>query len=248
MGGIEFTKSGVDEGAPEGSSGVSPRAVDVPSAVRGLGELSTYVIDPITGLISFPNFNAVFPDLINGALGAGHQVGLAVGDVDNMKSYVERKRAADDLCFGHLAGNALMSELGAIALGWFSGSPIERGCLTTFGGDEIVLLTNSLSQQELLEQVSTLAGKLTARLPCSVSFAYGMFEGGRTFRRLSHSHCRETLVTIDRALFALKQERPGETQGDLADAGRLRIGDEGWGPVPAEGEGGSAHASAAACG
>jgi GGDEF domain-containing protein len=227
---------------------VAWRAGEGQPAVRGLPSLATYVVDPITQLVAFPNFDASFPDLVNEAFASGREIGVAVGDVDDMKSYVEGERAADELCFGHLAGNALMAQLGAVALRWFGAADIGSGCLSTFGGDEIVLLAVSESVgQRFDEQVLALRQELSTALPCTVSFAYGVFTGRSRLERLPGTQCRRALVAVDRALFELKRKRNGGSGESILAIGHQGASGDGWEALAAPEEGLMPHAGTATC-
>jgi hypothetical protein len=51
--------------------------------------------DPLTGLVASPGFFARLPGLVERSLTASRPVGLAIGDVDNLKDYVEGVKAVD---------------------------------------------------------------------------------------------------------------------------------------------------------
>ncbi|SDT48754.1 Diguanylate cyclase, GGDEF domain [Jiangella sp. DSM 45060] len=114
--------------------------------------------DPITGLVAWPAFHEALPGLLRRQLGDGRAVGLAIGDVDDLKTYVERVRSVDAGSFGHLAGNALMQQLGIVARAWLRESGPSDACLATFGGDEIVLLGLAADQRAFIEAVSGCYG------------------------------------------------------------------------------------------
>jgi GGDEF domain-containing protein len=130
--------------------------------------------DPITGLVAWPGFFTRLPGLIADAIGHGDTVGLAIGDVDNLKEYVEGTKAIDAQSFGHLAGNAFMGRLGTLARNWLWRSCVEHSCLATFGGDEIVLLATATDEHSFLTHVEGLRDQLCAGLPRTVSFGAGV--------------------------------------------------------------------------
>jgi len=196
------------DGSPVGTD---PRLVVSP--VRGFGHRVLSVeLDPVTGLLSFPRFHTLLPVEFRRALLAGSEVGLAIGDVDNMKAYVERQRAGEDIHnFGHLAGNRLMSQLGRSALRWFAGSETGDSCLATFGGDEVVFVALDTDATGMAAHVHSLATTLREDLPRSVSFAYGTFRAGPNEARGFHrdDYCA-ALVEIDRSLFRAKASKDHE--------------------------------------
>jgi GGDEF domain-containing protein len=171
--------------------------------VRGLPSLAPYVADPITRLVAFPCFHQHFPTAMAQMLAEGNSAGIAIGDVDNLKRYVERSRALHELNFGHLAGNALMTRLGEIALEWFEGQG-ANGCVATFGGDEIILALTTDHTNAFGSHVRELARVLCAQLPCSVSFAHATFCAGASRVPLSSRHYQLALALVDRALFRAK--------------------------------------------
>ncbi len=174
---------------------------------------NTYVPDPITGLVAFPSFLKTFKCLFGELLYTFDGVGLAIGDVDHLKTYVESIRNKDPLMFGHLAGNAFMSKLGAIGLGAFEQMSFPWRCLATFGGDEIILAGAGCSRAAFVTSVQSLSEKLAAGLPRTVSFAHGWFALSREQRcsRISDAAAASLSVSViamvDRALFSCKAQR-----------------------------------------
>lgn len=188
--------NGLVSAVPLPLAGVPRMAMDFPD----------FVLDPITKLLSFPSFHESFPRVLRDELAAGRRVGLAIGDVDDMKKYVECVRRADERRFGHLAGNELMSQLGATALEWFQTAPLVRGCLSTFGGDEIIFAASGETTGIFRKLVRSLADTLSDNLPRTVSFACGTFEADPACRRaISYDHYVKGVVLVDRALFRAKR-------------------------------------------
>src|SRR5260221_7176155 len=172
-----------------------------------------YVLDPITGLVAFPSFLKTFKYLFTELLYSFNGVGLAIGDVDHLKTYVESVRNKDPLMFGHLAGNAFMSKLGMIGLGAFEQMPFPWRCLATFGGDEIILAGAGCSRSAFVSSVQGLSGTLSASLPRTVSFAHGWFalsreQRCRTIDDVSAASLSLSVIAmVDRALFNCKAQR-----------------------------------------
>lgn len=160
--------------------------------------------DPITGLIAFPDFHRRFPKLLGRELARDRPVLLAVGDVDNLKDYVEGSKRDDPSLFGHLAGNALMADLGRLSCRWLAGVPAKPAVLSTFGGDEIILAmaVGDRDQGPLLLQ--DLRDELCSGLPRTVSFAYRICT--KADLRPEEDTYLEALVAVDRALFKAKAD------------------------------------------
>lgn len=171
--------------------------------------------DPITGLVAWPAFHEALPGLLRRQLGDGRAVGLAIGDVDDLKTYVERVRSVDAGSFGHLAGNALMQQLGIVARAWLRESGPSDACLATFGGDEIVLLGLAADQRAFIEAVSGLRDVLGESLPCTVSFAAAVVTPEHIPTPVAGDHwwaefTRHLLSAVERTLFEFKQVRRGD--------------------------------------
>lgn len=196
-----------------------------PGPVRGSAALAASALDPITRLVAFPSFHERFPDVFARELAAGRAVGIAIGDVDNLKSYVERARSAHDLMFGHLAGNDVMSRLGRSAIDWFSQTE-GVGCVATFGGDEVILAMIDVTPAGFGRHVRTLARRLADDLPCTVSFAHSTFiRPPRTIESFTVEHYLRALVLVDRALFTAKKRL---RRAHVVDLRPRLLSESGW--------------------
>jgi GGDEF domain-containing protein len=174
--------------------------------------------DPITGLVAFPDFHRRFPGLLARELRRNREVLLAVGDVDDLKTYVEDTKRDVPSQFGHLAGNALMADLGRIARRWLATTDVHRATLSTFGGDEIiiaVLLADRISLNVLLPR---LRDELDAQLPRSVSFAYRVCCHHELQAETNQEEYLQAIVSVDQALFAAKATR-GQRGGLIIEVG-----------------------------
>jgi GGDEF domain-containing protein len=169
--------------------------------------------DPITGLVAYPDFDRLVPEHLVRTLRLGGTIGLAIGDVDNLKEYVETSNSLDPSSFGHLAGNALMARLGRLAVEWFGQQPFEKGCVSTFGGDEIIIAASAGCGDTFHCAIQELRDLFAARLPRSVSFAVTVLEAERVPAVMTGWISPRRLYThlagsTDRCLFARKGERP----------------------------------------
>src|SRR5947208_1467199 len=101
--------------------------------------------DPITGLVAWPQFEQALPDLLSHAARSGRTVGLAIGDCDDFKSFVERERAVDPRTWGHQVGNKVMADLGRLVRCWLHrlDHRIPDAVLATFGGDEVIVVADT---------------------------------------------------------------------------------------------------------
>jgi GGDEF domain-containing protein len=178
-------------------------------ATRG-GWLLGARTDPITGLVAFPDFHRRFPKALDRSVHRGQDVVIAIGDVDDLKTYVEDTNRGDDASFGHLAGNALMSDLGTEARSWLATTDLRRAALSTFGGDEIIFAA-ALEAAAARAHVEQLRDRLCARLPRTISFAYAICSAS------SDSPYLATVAQVDRALFTAKRDR-GPQGGLIVEA------------------------------
>lgn len=167
--------------------------------------------DPITGLVAFPDFNFFLPDILAFCALRGYDLGIAIGDVDNLKDYVENSKRMDPSAYGHLAGCALMQTLGLVAACWFHGISPAYGCVSTFGGDEIivVLAVEPGADTNFEALIVDLRNELFDSLPRSVSFGWtvahlGDVDPKRTDRQHHRSRCTALLSAVDMALLRQK--------------------------------------------
>lgn len=171
----------------------------------------TYHLDTITGLVAFPCFLECFATQLRILLRTYGSVGIAIGDVDHLKSFVETSNRENPLLFGHLVGNAFMSRLGYISLSVFEQLAFSWRCLATFGGDEIIVVCAGSTRLAFHAAIDQLAQELAAKLPRTVSFAQGWFSIEQDTPDLDQmdrvSLCLSPLALVDHALFAAKQRR-----------------------------------------
>ncbi|MEV6840022.1 hypothetical protein AB0N17_36960 [Streptomyces sp. NPDC051133] len=168
--------------------------------------------DPLTGLVTFPDFHSNIPRALAAALTDGALVGLAIGDVDGLKDHVERANATDPTCYGHLAGNRVMARLGAVTRTWFHTQPWEHGCAATFGGDEVIIAAALDDAAAFHRAVAELRDRLADELPVRVSFALTVassehLPAERGPGGWKHHFTDSLLATTDRLLFASKAAR-----------------------------------------
>ncbi|MFD8965788.1 hypothetical protein ACFV0C_12395 [Streptomyces sp. NPDC059568] len=179
--------------------------------------------DPLTGLITFPDFHAHLPRELAGALANGGLVAIAIGDVDGLKDHVEKANTTEPGSFGHLAGNRVMARLGATTRKWFHEQSWTAGCAATFGGDEVIVAAAIDDAAMFHRAIGNLRDRLGAALPTPVSFALAVASAGhlptlRIGNAWKHRFTDELLATVDRCLFAHKAERraSGRPGGILA--------------------------------
>lgn len=184
-----------------------PASIDLRSSdsLPAIGWCTGSRADPITGLVAFPDFHLNFPRLLQTALAAGEAVGLAIGDVDNLKSHVESANESDPFSFGHLAGNIVMTRLGQVARTWFWQHASANGLVSTFGGDEIIVAMSLRTPDSFMEILRDLRSRLNADLPCTVSFA-GTVIQNHSLGRAQDTYLR-AMTGLDRCLFSRKTIR-----------------------------------------
>jgi GGDEF domain-containing protein len=177
--------------------------------------------DPITGLVAFPDFHAAFGRHLLAALDTGFAVGVAIGDVDHLKQHGENSNATDPESFGHLAGNALMARLGELCAVWFRELPFPAGCVSTFGGDEVIVAV-VVDQSDLFRHsVAVLRDRCRHWLPCTVSFGLTVVTAAELPDLDENRHAplqiaNQVLAGVDKALFACKAARRHGDGGLLA--------------------------------
>lgn len=169
--------------------------------------------DPITGLVAWPQFEVALPQLLVGQLRAGRTLGMAIGDCDEFKTYVETERVQDPRAWGHQVGNKVMGQLGSLARWWLAGldDSVPGGTLATFGGDEVIVLADT-TETDFGKLVEDLRNRLCERLPVSVSFSYAVLKPeslpastvGASWAPEWTSH---VIGRIDRELFSWKRAR-----------------------------------------
>ncbi|MFD4356760.1 GGDEF domain-containing protein [Nocardia sp. NPDC058518] len=165
--------------------------------------------DPITGLVAFPDlYPRAVVDALDSAAAEHTLFGLAIGDVDDLKIHVEHTNATDPDSFGHLAGNALMTELGAVCREWFADTELPAGCVSTFGGDEVIIVATGITERGFTDSVTDLRDRCRDALPCTVSFASTVVGPGLVWPSKDPAvRAKFLLAAVDRALFAAKASR-----------------------------------------
>lgn len=194
----------------------------------GLGaseDRNILLCDPLTGLVAYPSFEEHLvrhlPSL------AAQTLHLAIGDVDDLRSYVTSRRCDDPMMFGHLAGNSCMRLIGSVVRKWSS----ELGAWPvlicgTFGGDEVIVAGSGLSYTNFCNEVSVLAERIRDGAPRPCSFAYGTLGPASISADDAELAYRSFVSRIDRALFDLKAECKSigrALAGELIDVGFCRL-------------------------
>ena len=170
--------------------------------------------DPITGLVAWPQFERALPELLVDRLRAGRVVGMAIGDCDEFKRFVERERAADPRTWGHQVGNKVMADLGRLARCWLDrlDERIPAAALATFGGDEVIVVADVTGGPPFAETVGDLAELFRTFLPVTVSFAHctlapAALPAGVVGEEWPAEWTAHVIGRIDRALFGAKRAR-----------------------------------------
>ena len=113
----------------------------VVAASTGLAACVTpFDIDPLTGLLGYPFFEREFSTFVESEQSIG-PISVAIGDVDDLKIYVESENLRVPNNFGHLAGNAIMRRLGVLVRARVMPrlATVDWWALATFGGDEVII-------------------------------------------------------------------------------------------------------------
>lgn len=204
--------SGVREGAPDSRPQVATRYAwqRTPPPVTG-DWLRCSRDEPNTGMVCWPDFHRDWPYHARLELHAGRMLGVAIGDVDGLAEHVARANTGDTPLWGHLAGNELMRQAGLGARTWLARQGWSAACLSTFGGDEIVVAATVDGPAELIAAVGGLRDELAAALPRTVSWAVGWLHPHQVPDVPDDEWAqwlgRHVLGHIDRVLFATKARR-----------------------------------------
>jgi GGDEF domain-containing protein len=169
--------------------------------------------DPVTGLVAFPDFHTAFPAHLVDAMACGAAVGVAIGDVDHLTGYGGGFDAVHPERFGHLAGNAVMARLGDLSAAWFFEQAFEAGCVSTFGGDEVIIAAEVEEPVTFELAITALRDRCRRELPRTVSFALTMVTpnvpGLRERLPDPRGAADLVLATVDLTLFTRKAARNG---------------------------------------
>ncbi|PBA69089.1 GGDEF domain-containing protein [Mycobacterium avium] len=204
-----------------------------------IGKAATLFCDPLTGLVAYPSF----AEFLIGNLPELAAVGLhlAIGDVDDLKEYVSRRRSDDPTCFGHLAGNECMQALGRTTKQWaareFADWPFFL--CGTFGGDEVIIAAAGQSPCAFWEKLRQLEREIRCHVPRTCSFSVGSLHVERIDGRHAQIAYRQLVAQVDRALFDRKtalRERNTKPRGDISSSGPIVL------ELPAEEDSSEVHA------
>lgn len=166
------------------------------------------ILDPITGLVSYPSFQnnltQILPKLVRSTLS------IAIGDVDNLSDYVLERRFDDPTMFGHLAGYDCMSKIGYLVRTWETKRNHQWPELicSSFGGDEIIIaaLNNHNTSTIFIKEIEMLSEMILSKAPRPCSFAVANFKLPKVVPN-SFKLYRHMISKVDRELFNLKKER-----------------------------------------
>ena len=186
-------------------------------------EQSLLLRDPLTMLIAYPSFEEQLTRLLPRFGQTG--LHLAIGDVDGLREYVTERRAADPACFGHLAGNDCMRQVGKLTAEWADKELTTGWTLRmcgTFGGDEVIVAAAGHSHTRFACVVNDLCDRLRARAPRPCSFALGTMAPGVLSPAEAPDVYRRLVSRIDASLFEAKEKwraEEGQLEGRVWDVG-----------------------------
>jgi GGDEF domain-containing protein len=176
--------------------------------------------DPLTGLVAYPSFEQHLRDNLFALAPRG--LHLAIGDVDDLKGHVTRRRDSDPTDFGHIAGNRCMRIVGSVTRTWAEDALGEWpfSLCGTFGGDEVVIAAAGRPYERFVTLIENLARalRLAAPRPCSFATAT-VASNGPTPAHQSDAY-RAFVSHVDASLFDQKERRRGRRGGgEVVDAG-----------------------------
>jgi len=152
-------------------------------------------IDPLTGLMNRASFDSLLNDALARAMRLGCEAALLFMDLDGFKSVNDKN--------GHPAGDSLLKEVAQRLLS----SVREEDLLARYGGDEFVVLLESLSEREVVHAIAmriidTLSAPIQVddnAVQLSVSIGVALFP--------DHAHdASELVLHADAAMYWAKHE------------------------------------------
>jgi GGDEF domain-containing protein len=182
--------------------------------------------DPLTGLVAYPSFEAqmiaVLPELATTGL---H---LAIGDVDDLRGYVNAAKGDDPTQFGHLAGNYCMRRVGLATRQWAAEilDYWQFAICATFGGDEVIVTAAGRPYEDFLAALSVLAGRIRSNSPRPCSFASATTLPMQRMSAAAGDIYRDLLSRVDRCLFCHKAAAKNDgasLDGALIDVGAMPL-------------------------
>ncbi|HLI75925.1 MAG TPA: hypothetical protein VKV02_03190 [Acidobacteriaceae bacterium] len=179
--------------------------------------------DPLTMLIAYPSFEEQLTRLLPRLGQTGMH--LAIGDVDGLREYVTERRAADPACFGHLAGNDCMRQVGRLTAEWAEKELTAGwtlGMCGTFGGDEVIVAAAGHSHMRFARVINDLCDRLRAHAPRPSSFALGTMPPRALSPAEASDVYRQLVSRIDASLFEAKEKwrtEDGRLEGRVWDLG-----------------------------
>ncbi|HET9896439.1 MAG TPA: GGDEF domain-containing protein [Streptosporangiaceae bacterium] len=178
--------------------------------------------DPTTGLYAFTDFVAVLPRLIASygvEVGRSGGVGLAVGDVDGLKSLIEAPPDPVSGLSGHIRGNHFMSTLGDVIADFAQQLGSYRVGIATFGGDEIVLAMPAPCPMSFATFICGMRESCCRNLPLTISFMWTWIRAGGDGGGLpANRDYYAVLMALDRALVQRKLARRPGSKGSFCES------------------------------
>lgn len=171
--------------------------------------------DPTTGLYAFTDFIAALPRLLasySAGVGRPVGIGLAVGDVDGLKSLIEAPPDPVSGLSGHIRGNHFMSTLGHVITDFAQELGSHGVGIATFGGDEIILAMPAPCPMSFATFIGGMRESCSRTLPLTISFLWTWISSAEDSERFpGHRDYYAVLMALDRALVQRKLARkPGE--------------------------------------
>lgn len=185
-----------------------PTADDPARQHRRDGLLGGMRVDPTTGLYAFADFLAALPrlaELCSSSVAGMCGIGLAVGDVDGLKSLIEALPDPESGLSGHLRGHFFMTALGAAVIELVGRLSVKPVVMATFGGDEMLLIMPAPCPMSFERYLDTVRYALAERLPRTISFAWTWRPTCPPRSEAGHlDEYSELLMDLDRGLLARK--------------------------------------------
>jgi GGDEF domain-containing protein len=182
--------------------------------------------DPLTGLVAYPSFEAHMIAVLPGLAADG--LHLAIGDVDDLRGYVNAANANDSTLFGHLAGNDCMRRVGDATRTWAADylDFWPFAICATFGGDEVLIAAAGRPYDAFIDALAELRSRIRSAAPRPCSFASATTMPMAHLAGTVEDTYRRLVSRVDRCLFCHKASARDEGStlaGALVDLGTLEL-------------------------
>jgi GGDEF domain-containing protein len=153
---------------------------------------------------------------------------LAIGDVDDLRGYINAANADDPTLFGHLAGNDCMRRVGEVTRRWAADylDFWPFAVCATFGGDEVIIAAAGRPYDAFIEALTNLISRIRSTAPRPCSFAAATTMPMPCTVGTASDKYRRLVSGVDKCLFfhkATARDAGSMLAGALVDVGTLEL-------------------------